>query len=1022
MPILSTPSNQLITLPNLYKERHKASGLIGEDTIDVPLLTFPIERFVQVLTDFTKSGAFKKLPIKETTFILNLTSWYFTEDEISNLMYKLLPIVQTQTKIKFIFVGLDNITKIRDTNLQKLDTREFQTYPTEMQSKTLVEPEIVGWMGYISPYTEKGEDDEGNPRFINSAKIITTGDPKIFTPNIEPWGKKGQDYATLFIQECFASTENVSFPKNSGPFDLCQTEYIKYERHNVDLPTISQGRRWFKNKYFDNITREEIDIGDTVQTPEGYGTVINYTQENVQVKIKNTVETFNKIDVKRKNFQRRGLFALYNNGLIKKITTNIKDNTKASIVRKTYSSSVILDWNPFDPFYFDFHKELFDFRSDIDANLYIKKSKKEWIPSQNKMYNQLVKNKNYSSRPDFIKNEIAARIVYFQNTNRNNIAQLLINNTKGVTKRVNAILRKEGIHEQPLLDGSGRIGKKESNIRKTFSQIEKKKSFGGRMPWQESKFRRKKMNQYIRQLYGKTVDAKGQTIEVIRYNPDKQFRLEMKIFKISRLGNPLNENLFLFAPTFLQMIRQEDKFPLWKKKFKQQYLDGKAKWYSVTDVNQSLTMTMGKIFTGSWQKDTQQITEDWVKYTTKRFRPRQLTITAEDHNEYVQGIAQRKKQKAKDATIMAFYGSFYPKKLQAANVFPRIQNYIDKFNMSLLRRKPTFLFPSGGDDVSKYIPQIKAMNWINVTVDNDGDFLVDFDVKPIISKLDVWELLGNFINAMSYTKSPTSKKVGSIYKKWHRNSDKEIIVTKKVFNANYKKLIKSITQEKYPHAITKLGRERKFKWITAYDDQIVYVVKEEPPMSEKEEEQLGIYANILGSYIQNKGKSAASLQADIDYLKKFKLTKFSIAKGINFALLNFINLQIKKKSEFKKVLTAQNQTWNNQQDLNVNMLSAIFLIYANILRLSPSDNNLLSLITEAIIGDESVFSEELEIGEDEATELNIEYNYLQNIKFPITIDSVENSAFSMLYLINQHTLPIMSTSFTEAMEIEEKKK
>ena len=80
-------------------------------------------------------------------------------------------------------------------------------------------------------------------------------------------------------------------------------------------------------------------------------------------------------------------------------------------------------------------------------------------------------------------------------------------------------------------------------------------------------------------------------------------------------------------------------------------------------------------------------------------------------------------------------------------------------------------------------------------------------------------------------------------------------------------------------------------------EEIVYVVKEEPPMSAEEGEQLGIYANILGSYIQNKGKSAASLQADIDYLKKLR-TKFPIAKDI-------INRQIQKKRELKIVLSAQ---------------------------------------------------------------------------------------------------------------------
>ena len=52
------------------------------------------------------------------------------------------------------------------------------------------------------------------------------------------------------------------------------------------------------------------------------------------------------------------------------------------------------------------------------------------------------------------------------------------------------------------------------------------------------------------------------------------------------------------------------------------------------------------------------------------------------------------------------------------------------------------------------------------------------------------------------------------------------------------------------------------------EQEIVYVVQEEPSMSQDDADKLALYSNILGGYFQNKGKSAAQLQADIDYLKK----------------------------------------------------------------------------------------------------------------------------------------------------------
>ena len=81
------------------------------------------------------------------------------------------------------------------------------------------------------------------------------------------------------------------------------------------------------------------------------------------------------------------------------------------------------------------------------------------------------------------------------------------------------------------------------------------------------------------------------------------------------------------------------------------------------------------------------------------------------------------------------------------------------------------------------------------------------------------------------------------------------------------------------------------------EQEIVYVVQEEPPMSQDEADKLSLYANILGGYFSNKGKSASQLQADIDYLKK-KRTQYPIIK-------DFLTRQIQKKRELKKVLEEQ---------------------------------------------------------------------------------------------------------------------
>jgi len=81
------------------------------------------------------------------------------------------------------------------------------------------------------------------------------------------------------------------------------------------------------------------------------------------------------------------------------------------------------------------------------------------------------------------------------------------------------------------------------------------------------------------------------------------------------------------------------------------------------------------------------------------------------------------------------------------------------------------------------------------------------------------------------------------------------------------------------------------------EQEIVYVVQEEPSMTQDDADKYALYSNILGGYFSNKGKSASQLQADIDYLKK-KRKQYPLIK-------DFLTRQIQKKRELKKVLEKQ---------------------------------------------------------------------------------------------------------------------
>lgn len=110
-------------------------------------------------------------------------------------------------------------------------------------------------------------------------------------------------------------------------------------------------------------------------------------------------------------------------------------------------------------------------------------------------------------------------------------------------------------------------------------------------------------------------------------------------------------------------------------------------------------------------------------------------------------------------------------------------------------------------------------------------------------------------------------------------------------------------------------QESPYENLSGYgqSEQVVYVVQEEPPMSEDEAKQYGLYASIIGEAVNNKGKSAAKLQSEINYLKKLR-KKFPIAK-------NFLTMQIQKKQALKKELSKQ----AGQQDVRDKGYTAIVI-------------------------------------------------------------------------------------------------
>ena len=77
------------------------------------------------------------------------------------------------------------------------------------------------------------------------------------------------------------------------------------------------------------------------------------------------------------------------------------------------------------------------------------------------------------------------------------------------------------------------------------------------------------------------------------------------------------------------------------------------------------------------------------------------------------------------------------------------------------------------------------------------------------------------------------------------------------------------------------------------EQEIVYVVQDEPSMTQDDADKYALYSNILGGYFSNKGKSASQLQADIDYLKK-KRKQYPLIKRFSHKT-NTKEKRIKKK-------------------------------------------------------------------------------------------------------------------------------
>ena len=773
-----------IVIPNLRFARQSIGGQFPPKEMKVEAYSFNIDTLIAQIKSFLTTTKVGKG--EENTFVLNLQSFNLTKDESSKILEKLLPFVNKNPNLKFIFVGLKEITKMQDFNYEPLNYQEFQRQPTTLPSKTLLVPEIVGWIGYISPYSEVIEVD-GKKTRLKYAKIISVGNPKdvrIFTPPYVPWEniKKGfsQDFATLFIQKCF--NKDLNYEKvQKNEKSIVETEYIQFERNNVSLPTIREGQRYFNNKYFKNIRDPFIDLGDKVRIENGYGEVKS-TQGDILTVLVNVKEngkwvekTFdvNRSNAKKSNFQRVGIFALYNNGSIQKISPNPQSRGAATIQKK-YSSSVRTDFNPFDPFHYDVMKEVLDFRSEIDALKYIKKVYPSSLREVNKTLNRWVKKKNYSKFPEFVKKEFAARKVYFDITGQSELADIMEKPpTKFPYAKINTVLKNQGIDEKSIMDGSASPSKKGSNIGKTFSQIQKKKKFGGRMPWQESEFRKKKMFDYIRkELYPN---------EEIKYIRDigEYGEWVMKVFYVSKLGNPLNIDLMMSPNTASTLYTD---FPKWKQKFNKKYfINGGLVFLPISKINKSMTNNFGRLYTKLWRTNTEKIKGDWVQRTIKKFYPNQLTITVEDHGQEMKQRYQSAADKKLKNIALGYFGMFSPSK--AANIFPRFMNYLEQDNISSSKKVFALQNP------------ITEITFLEIERDSDGDFKApQIRMKKMKNKLEAFDLISKFVNSMSLfdtrnRPSTSNMKVTSVIPT-KMYEEKEYLVEKKVFNANVKKFIK----------------------------------------------------------------------------------------------------------------------------------------------------------------------------------------------------------------------------------------
>ena len=746
-----------IIYPNLPAIRKKAPFT----TVEQRMNTFKPADFVSGLKSVSKRLV-DDTPKEKITYVVDLSLWNLSEEEVETLLTLLFPLVDEYPQIHFIFVGAEEKV-IQEADVSKVELEELIRSPREFQAIQLAEPEIIGWIAYVAPYT-KFIQVEGKIKKHSYSKIITAGTGEIFTPGFVPWDNV-EDYATDFIQACFEGQTQLDF--RTTEYDGVETSLILLEHFNVSLPTRKDGQRFFGSKYFNNLRSDTIDVGDQVKTSAGTGEVqdVDLMNNVVTIGIQQIVKgeltyILHKTQLEnviKAEYKRVGLFALYNSGKIEKVNTKV-DARGSSIVLKKYPSSVFLSFSPYDPFHFDLMKEVFDFEDKVNAYLKIQRQYPASLQDVNILYNKLEQNNKIGKGKGKLMKmnalELCAQFVYFRDIDKANYFQTS-NDLFDKDKRSAAwkYLKAEGVTEKNILDGERRI-------------------------YEESQFRKRKMMNYIR-----ITQSKG----YIKYEQGKGMMIE--VLEIGPPANPLNKNLYLFVPSITQLIAKDEetdkyKMEVWYKKMIQnkQFIQ-KRKFIPLSEQiagSKSVTNAFSSVFREAWKKETEKVTENLVNFATKRFKPSSIEYTPEQHMARLTETQIKKTEEVETDLEKAYYGYFNPEVRKAANIFPRFFKYRQDLNISIT--DPIFDFPKVNGE-----PQIKKIPIFEIT----GQKTFKLSTRSISSKLDLFNVIGNFINMLSPNdegtrQTPSANPLKQNYK------ERDPIVSEGKFNERFQAYVDSI--------------------------------------------------------------------------------------------------------------------------------------------------------------------------------------------------------------------------------------